>query len=63
MWMHADDAIDVMFGAMGLELLWKEEVHKMYPRKYYHSEISIMVSTWEYNESDFTNWYYNKSII
>ena len=60
MWMHADDALDVIWWVMALESMWKEEINKMYPRKYYPSEISLMVSTWEYKESDFINWFYIK---
>lgn len=56
MWIHADDAIDQINWLMALESLWKEEIDRMFPRKYYPSEISLMVSSWEYSLSDFKNW-------
>ena len=56
MWIHADDAIDQIYWIMALESLWKEEIEIMFPRKYYPAEISLMVASWEYKESDFKNW-------
>lgn len=58
MWMHADDAIDIIWWTMALDSLWKDEVAKMYPRKYSPTEISLFVSSWEYKNEDFINWFY-----
>lgn len=58
MWTHSDDALDIMWGTMALDSLWKEEIAKMYPRQYYPAEISFLVSSWEYKNEDFRNWFY-----